>query len=254
MMLIKTIGKALLPASVIHFYHSVRAARKLKIFGPLFLTLRNARQKVRLGGEAGWTIPRAALDSTSVCYCIGCGEDITFDLAVIQEYACPVFAFDPTPRAIAHVAKHASHVPQFTLAEFAIWDKDDTVRFYVPGEALGVSHSITNLDGTADYIEVPSRRLSRVLADNGHAAIALLKMDIEGAEHTVIRTIIEDRLRIGVLCVEFDELAKHATPDRVAAMRQSIKSLLDYGYDYFWIEGSNFTFVHRQHSTRGTDA
>jgi FkbM family methyltransferase len=237
---IKKIGKRVLPQASILFYHSLRAALKLGILGPLFRTQWNAARKVRLGDEGGWTIPRSLLRESSICYCIGCGEDITFDLELIRRASCTVFAFDPTPRAIAHVAEHAANVPNYKFYEFAIWDKEDTVKFYVP--PIGVSHSITNLEGTDAYIEVPTKRLKQVLESNAHAAIALLKMDIEGAEHTVIRTIVEDQLQIDVLCVEFDELAK-PTPERLAAIKRSIRSLLDFGYDYFWIEGSNFTFV-----------
>lgn len=240
---LKNLGKKVLPESWIFFYHSLRAALKLGIVGPLFATQRNARLKVRLGGEAGWNIPATAIRDTSICYCVGCGEDITFDLELLRRYDCTIFAFDPTPRAIAHVKEHASQLPNYRFSTFAIWDDDATVKFYVP--PAGVSHSITNLEGTEEFIEVPTKRLKQVFDSNGHAAIALLKMDIEGAEHTVIRTIVEDRLQIGVLCVEFDELASHATPERLASIRATIQSLLDFGYEYFWIEGSNFTFVRR---------
>ncbi len=252
MQLLKKIGKKILPQWAIYFYHSLRFSRKLGITWPLLRSLGNWRRKVRLGGEAGWTIPRTLLNEASVCYCIGCGEDITFDLELIRTYGCTVYAFDPTPRAIAHVAAHTHGIPEYRFAEVAIWDKEDTVRFYVPGEEHGVSHSITNLDSTTEYIEVPTKRLRQVFQSNGHASIALLKMDIEGAEHTVIQTVVEDALAIDVLCIEFDELAKYATPERVAKIRGSIQSLLDHGYDYFWIEGSNFTFVRRDLTTRTT--
>lgn len=238
-----------LPKPVIFFYHSFRFSWRLGIVGAMLHTLTNSTHKIRLGKEAGWTIPQSLLERSSVCYCIGCGDDISFDLALIAEYSCSVFAFDPTPKAIAHVQKHAAHLPNYHFSTFAIWDKEETVRFYVPGEALGVSHSITNLDGTAEFIEVPAKRLSQVVRANGHRKLALLKMDIEGAEHTVIRTILEDNLQVEVLCVEFDELAKHGTPERLRKINDTIQSLLNFGYEYFWIEGPNFTFVRRATST-----
>ena len=238
----KNIGKKVLPRSWIFLYHSTRAAWKLGLLMPLFLTLRNARKKVRLGDRGGWTIPREFLNEHSICYCVGCGEDITFDLELIRKYSCAVFAFDPTPRSIAHVAKHAAHLANYRLSEFAIWDREEVVKFYAPRKKTRVSHSITNLDGTEDYFEVPTKTLKQVFDENGHTAITLLKMDIEGAEHAVIRTIVENNLPIEVLCVEFDELAG-ITPERVARIRRSIQSLLDFGYHYFWIEGPNFTFV-----------
>lgn len=239
---LKTVGKRVLPASWIYLYHSVRAARKLGIMGTLSRTMLNSGSKVRHGGEAGWNIPRGLLDDKSVCYCIGCGLDISFDLAIIDRYSCIVHAFDPTPRAVEYVKRVTSNEPRFTLHEVAIWEAPGNVRFYLPPK--GVSHSITNLEGTDKFIEVPADRLKNLHERLGHTRIACLKMDIEGAEHTVIRTILEDKLPVDVLCVEFDELAK-ATPERLASIKKTIAALLDAGYEHFWIEGSNFTFRRR---------
>ena len=243
MKIIKKIAKAILPQSWIYFYHSLRMAKKLGMITALFRTLANANKKQRLGSEAGWTIPEGVLNKESLCYCVGCGEDITFDLELIRHYSCSVYAFDPTPRAIAHVRKHTANLGNYHLAEVGIWEKEGTVKFYIPDDPAQVSHSITNLEGTKRFIEVRTKRLKQVLEENRHSDIALFKMDIEGAEHTVIRTIIEDRIQIGIICIEFDELAQHATAERLATINSSIQSLINYGYRIFWVEGSNFTFV-----------
>ncbi len=240
---IKKVGKAVLPQSWIYFYHSFRVALKLGMVRELFRTLSNASRTLRLGGEAGWTIPKGVLGAGSICYCVGCGEDISFDLELIKQYGCPIFAFDPTPRAIAYVKKHTADVRNYQLEEVGIWEKEGTVKFYIPDDPAQVSHSITNLEGTNRFIEVPTKRLQQVMAARGHTSISLFKMDIEGAEHSVIRTIIEDKIQIGILCIEFDELAQHSTPDRLASINASIQSLIRYGFELFWVEGSNFTFV-----------
>ena len=238
--------KRVLPRDVFFLYHSIRAARKLGMMDVLFRTLVNARARVRYGREAGWNIPKGLLNEHSVCYCIGCGLDISFDLDIIDKYSCIVHAFDPTPRAVEYVKRVTANEPRFTLHEVAIWEGPGSVRFYVPTK--GVSHSITNLEGTNKFIDVPADRLKNLFERLGHTRIACLKMDIEGAEHTVIRTILEDKLPVDVLCVEFDELA-HATPERLASIKKTIAALLDAGYDLFWIEGPNFTFRRRSSTT-----
>lgn len=242
---IKNLGKRVLPASWIYAYHSIRITMKLGMVRQYLRVLVNGRARIRLGGEAGWNIPAAQLNRDSTCYCVGCGEDITFDLEVIERFGCTIHAFDPTPRAVAHVRKHASHLPNYRLEEVAIWETDTIVKFYVPSDQRGVSHSITNLEGTDEYIEVPARRLKRLLEERGHARLDLMKMDIEGAEHAVIWTIVEDGIPIDTLCVEFDGLD---CPDagRIATVQNSIKSLRGAGFEHFWIEGSNFTFVRKQ--------
>src|SRR5215217_3108537 len=45
----------------------------------------------RLGSRyGGWTIPTSLLSSDSICYSAGVGEDVTFDLALIERLGCDV--------------------------------------------------------------------------------------------------------------------------------------------------------------------
>lgn len=48
-------------------------------------------------------IPTKLLANSAICYCVGSGEDISFDTALVEDFGCQVFSFDPTPKAIAHV-------------------------------------------------------------------------------------------------------------------------------------------------------
>lgn len=57
----------------------------------------------KLGTNYGiGVIPANFLNSQSICYCAGAGEDISFDLELIKKFRCKVFIFDPTPRAKKH--------------------------------------------------------------------------------------------------------------------------------------------------------
>jgi FkbM family methyltransferase len=207
--------------------------------------LANARTATRLGTEyGGWVIPRDALRNDSICYCVGCGEDISFDLALIEKYSCTVYAFDPTPRAVAYVSQIARDIANYHFEPIAIWNKAGMTRFYVPRDQRNVSHSITNLQGSGEYIEVKTKRLSQIAQEHKHERISLLKLDIEGAERAVIETILEDKICVELLLVEFDELAT-ASRERTSLLRELVGKLLGAGYELFWIERLNFTFVLR---------
>ncbi|HML19507.1 MAG TPA: hypothetical protein PKD74_02920, partial [Candidatus Dependentiae bacterium] len=40
---------------------------------------------IRLGSKyGGWVIPDKYITETSLCYCVGAGEDISFDLELIE--------------------------------------------------------------------------------------------------------------------------------------------------------------------------
>ena len=44
------------------------------------------------------TVVRDGLDARSVVYSFGVGEDVSFDLGLIERYGCMVHTFDPTRR------------------------------------------------------------------------------------------------------------------------------------------------------------
>lgn len=200
---------------------------------------------LRLGSRyGGWIVPSTALDASSVCYCAGAGEDISFDLALITRFGCEVRVFDPTPRAIAHVQQVASGNPRLQLHAVGLWDTDESVRFYAPANAAHVSHSAVNLQNTSRYFEAPCRSLASLMREHGHRYLDLLKLDIEGAEHRVIHAMLAQNLDVRLLCVEFDEAALELTPERRARIAGSVAALIDRGYELVAQDGrANYTFV-----------
>jgi FkbM family methyltransferase len=156
----------------------------------------------RLGSlYGGYHVPMTLLSSSSVCYSAGIGEDITFDLELIEATQCQVFAFDPTARSIEHVKSLAAEGPQFHFLPLGLWHSDETVKFFAPQDRRHVSHSIVNLQKTRDYFEAPCKRLSSVMRELGHDRVDLLKLNIEGAQYAVIESIIEDNVPVRVLTV-----------------------------------------------------
>ncbi|MFK7967488.1 MAG: FkbM family methyltransferase [Burkholderiaceae bacterium] len=240
---VRQVLKKVLPANTGTVVATVKAARATGLMSAWLSSRANASRVLRLGSEyGGWVVPAGSLDADSVCYCAGCGEDITFDLALIQTFGCDVFGIDPTPRSVAFVEKAAAGQDQYHLLSIGLWSSDETVRFYAPQDNTHVSHSITNLQNTSEYFEADVKTVKSVMAEQSHRNLALLKLDIEGAELAVIETMLADGVLPRVLCVEYDCLTD---PDvSVRARLQTLnQTLLRRGYALFWIEGRNFTFV-----------
>ncbi len=194
----------------------------------------------RIGSDyGGWYVPVDLLTAHSICYLAGVGEDITFDLGLIDRVGCHVYAFDPTPRAAEHVAIVAKGVALFHFFEIGLWSEEATMRFFAPQDPRHVSHSIVNLQKTESYFDASCRPLRAIMDDLGHDHIDLLKMDIEGAEHRVIAAMLSDDVLPRIIAVEFDQ------PARYRQMRHTFKLLLDSGYSLINIDKSNLTFVRR---------
>jgi FkbM family methyltransferase len=198
----------------------------------------------RLGSlYGGWTIPVEIFDRSSICYCIGAGEDITFDLELIRRFGSQIFSYDPTPRAATHVQSLAANLGQYHFFPVGIWDENRIMRFYAPSNSAHVSHSIVNLQATDNYFEAQCTVLSTAFRENGHSYADLVKLDVEGAEYQILRSIIRDNLHIRVLCIEFDELHHPLDADYKSRIRKMIEELLEFGYQLIRVEGSNYTFI-----------
>jgi len=158
----------------------------------------------RLGtGYGGAVISPAGLDRQSVVYSAGVGEDISFDLALIQRYGVTVHAFDPTPRSIEWV--RAQRLPaEFVMHEYGLAARDGLLEFTPPRNPRHVSHTIlAAADRGHAPIRVPVRSLPSIMAELGHDHIDLLKLDIEGAEFEVLEQLLVHGLDVRQIAVEF---------------------------------------------------
>lgn len=192
----------------------------------------------------GWAIPVSLFNQRSVCYCAGCGEDISFDLGLIRRFGCQVYAYDPTPRAIAYVRETAGAERNYHFQGIGLWDGHRKLNFYAPKNSAHVSHSILNLQKTEKYFEAEVFRLSELMENNGHQKLDLLKLDIEGAEYKVIDSVIDDGLDIAVICVEYDEVFNPLDSGYPVRIKTSIEKLISAGYCIACLHKTgNYTFV-----------
>jgi len=233
-----------------------------------------AIDRERIGTNyGGWIIPKNEINSDSICYCAGAGEDISFDIGLIKRYSCDVYIFDPTPKAIMHLHKlrkslesnrkmminnNPSLFYDIPLREFiervhyfklGLWDRQTKMKFYCPGSTAHASYSILNLAGTEEYVESSVDRLQNIMNTHDHKKIDLLKLDIEGAEYKVIDSILDDKLDIQIICVEFDEIGNPLNVMFIWRIRKSLQKLLKFGYRIIAIEsGCNFTLIKQKDS------
>ncbi len=193
---------------------------------------------VRLGsGYGGWWVPDD-LGPDSICYLAGVGTDITFDVAMIERFHCRIWALDPTPRSGEWVARQQLP-PEFTFLPKGLAASPSTLRFYAPENPNHVSHSVTNLQRTDDYFDAECTSVRSLMEQLGHGRVDVLKMDIEGAQHAVIDSLIRDRIYPGVLCIEFDQ------PERLSVTSHSVQALQAVGYAVAKVERFNMTLLHR---------
>jgi FkbM family methyltransferase len=183
---------------------------------------------VFLGTEyGGYEILPALLGADAVVYSVGLGEDISFDLGLIERFGCTVHGFDPTPRSLAWL--ETQNVPdRFVVHPYGIAARDGTASFAPPANPAHVSHSV--LGNGAGRVEFPVRRLSSVLRELGHDRLDVLKLDIEGAEYEVLDDLLETGPLPRQLCVEFHH---GLVGVELAATERQLERLRTVGYRVF---------------------
>lgn len=197
---------------------------------------------VRLGSRyGGWWLPRSVLSPGAVAYCAGAGEDITFDLALL-EYGLRVTVFDPTPRSVRYVNSLAIEDDRFRFIPIGWWDEDTKIDLYEPRDPTHVSYSALDLQGTGLSITVPVRRVSTLARELGDMTIDLIKMDIEGAELAVIPDLLATGPLPRVLCVEFDKVRP------LRDVTSLIRRLKRAGLMPTHSEERNVTFIRADHA------
>jgi FkbM family methyltransferase len=133
------------------------------------------------------------------------GEDISFDMAVMNDFDCELFAFDPTQKSIAWI-KDQKKPDNFIFIPCGISGKTEQRLLYLSNTPLDISASVYvhGYTDTDNGVIVQLKCLSDIAAEYHHAYIDILKMDIEGSEFDVIRNFPKDII-FGQIVVEFHE-------------------------------------------------
>ena len=237
---------------------------------------RTSQTLISLGTEyGGWTFAdEPELNGGTIVSC-GAGEDISFDVLFSAKYSAKVIIVDPTPRAIVHVNETVTRITEaaqngtlhslelygirhfsqadpskLVLLERALWKERGTLKFFPPKNPNHVSHSALDFQNDysqkGEFIEVEGISYKDLVDEFDIEEVSLLKLDIEGAEVEVLKSMSERDLLPLQICVEYDELLK---PNEIAArrVRETHDHLVHLGYSavYSDVLGVNFLYIRK---------
>ncbi len=228
---------------------------------------------VRLGSKyGGWDFLEKPGLKDSVILSCGLGEDASFDVEFSKKYGATVLLVDPTPRAVEHYRKLVERLGKkaesdyvaggnqpveaydmeglsadsFKLIEKALWNKEETLKFFMPSQKGFVSHSLVNVSNNyrqdTAYLEVQGITMETLLKAHGVEKLPLMKMDIEGAEITVLNDMLDKNILPDQLLVEFDGLNNPSRRSR-DEFEQVDSRLRKVGYGLVKRDEANFLYV-----------
>jgi FkbM family methyltransferase len=192
----------------------------------------------RLGTDyGGWSVPAQLVGPDWVVYCLGAGNDVSFETELIRLAGCEVFSFDPTDASAAHVAEVAE--PKLHFLKVAVWNHDGTLPMFVSPLPTSTTLSAANLDVGHSTVEVPCRSIHSLMKEFGHDHIDLLKYHVEGAEYDIFDPGLLGELDVKILGIR---LFHTAPPRRALRLIADIRAA---GYALLSHEVSAFVFVRR---------
>jgi FkbM family methyltransferase len=185
-----------------------------------------------------WTITPKGLNSHSIVYSGGVGNDISFEHALVKEFGVQVFLFDPSPTGLATMARPENQTRFFHFRPFALAERSGTLKLSPPANTEEGSWYSGN--AASAQLEVAAMDLASVMRQNGHTHIDFLKLDIEGSEYGVIDHILDQRLDVRQICVEYHHgiLPGFSRGQTI----RSIMRLVRRGYKLLDQSGNNHTF------------
>lgn len=145
------------------------------------------------------------LNKDSIVYSFGIGEDISFDLQLIERTGCNVWGFDPTKKAAEYTSLHQH--PNFHFYNYGISTFDGTLTFKPPANPDHASYK----EDPSGTVSLPVKKLSTILKELNHSNIDMLKFDIEGSEFTVLENMFNENIFPIQMSIEFHGTNKHIT-------------------------------------------
>lgn len=202
--------------------------------------LPRAKALDELGNDGfNWKFDPTPLDENAKVLSFGIGTDISFEEALTEKYGCAVHCFDPTPQAMEHAIRVRQKNRLINAYPYGILSEDRMLSLFKPADPNSGSLSADNLGAGDSFIEVPVLRLRTMMLNLKIEHVDLLKIDIEGAEYSVIDDLVLMRTNVKQLCVEFDQ------PIPPWRTERAFQKLYLAGYAPVEAWGLNWLFVHQ---------
>ena len=228
---------------------------KITIFG--FNSKLNKVELFRLGRDyGGWWLPSSAKSHSHldrVAISAGLGFDVSFDKSLL-EMGFTVFGLDPIADCVAHANSNLAEFRSFTSLEKGLWKTTGVQSFFPPKNIEHDSWSATNIQHSTESMikrfEVISLNDLFVMYPKLQKCdYRILKMDIEGSEMEVMKSLATFQYRFDFIAVEIDFLSlipflkfRHRIM-MIKEARSLLKNFQSAGYQLVKTENFNFFWI-----------
>lgn len=197
------------------------------------------------GARSGvWTVCPEGLGPGSVVYSFGVGDNIAWDLAMIDRFGVEVHAFDPTPPCVDWV-RDQRLPPKFHFHPVGLAAHDGSLEFFPPRKRRGFNYTPGRPGAGAVEagLTVPVCRLRTICERLRHRRVDVLKMDIEGGEYDALDDLLASGVPAGQLLVEFHH---HFPGVGVGRTVRTVRALSAAGFRLFHVSARGLELSFRR--------
>lgn len=160
-------------------------------------------------------------------FIIDCGANIGLSVCYFKKHYpnSRILAFEPDKNIFELLRKNVKQFAtddKIELVESAVWTEDTELNFYSEGALAG--SALTDFDNKKNIVTVSAVDLKKYL----NKPVDFLKIDIEGAENTVIFDIKDQLANVKMLFLEY-----HAIIGNEQNLGNILNLLRDAGFEYY---------------------
>lgn len=184
-------------------------------------------------------------DSESICVDVGCAGDPDFSEFVINTFGCKSYGVDPTKKHSMALKEFEEKTGgKFTHLPYALGGESGVIRFFESNaeDSGSIKEDHVNvMGGNVVSYDVTILTVDKLITDHVKSKIALLKLDLEGAEYELINGIVPAHLEtVDQIFVEFHHhcVERYSKSDTV----ECVNKLVSCGFKNITVDGRNFLF------------
>lgn len=205
---------------------------------------------VRLGTNyGGWFIPEYILQETNkkrILVSGGLGHDVSFD-KLLLECGFEIVGLDPLSECCDYANNELKALGSVSIIQKGLWTSSGSINFFPPKNKSHDSWSITNTQSALpqesvkfEVISLPDLISEYPLIKNSN--FSMLKLDIEGAESEIMKTLFTSDYRFDFIGIEMDFLS--LIP--FLAFKRRLRAVLTARLNMKIFYNAGYTFVHKE--------
>lgn len=179
--------------------------------------------KKSVGGSSYWTLDISSLNENSIIISGGVGNDISFEMDLINLTGCKIYLFDPSPTGIKTIEKIKNIPQELNFIPKGLGGNSGKEFFSFPENPLEGSFTIQR-DTVKQKLEFPIVSITEFCEEQNINTVDCVKLDIEGFEYEVLEDILNNsKLTVHQILVEFHHFFEQIPKSKTSLAMKKLK-------------------------------